>query len=378
MNIVFASLPAYGHLYPMLPLALACAGAGHEVTVAAGDPFVGDLPLPTVHGIAEGTTFEELEREVFANHPEAAAKPPSDPFLFVRGLFGESCPRRVTPALLDLFDRVRPDLVVYEVMNIGAAIAADLVGVRSVAYGIGLWNPFIADLHEVAVADQTDRWRTAGRIPAALATLPGGYLDPMPPSLQNPGPLPVTRRPIRSVPWGPPVALPEWLAAPPTRPRVYVTLGTVSFGAVDVLRRAVLETAAHDVDVLVAVGPEGDPSLLGDLPANVHAERFVSQADVLAHVDVAVHHGGAGTMLGAVANGLPQLIMPQGADQPFNAAAVERTGAGRVLRNEEQVPGAIGAAVAALLAEGPERLAAKALATEVAAMPSPAEVVASL
>ena len=314
MNIIFASQPAYGHLYPLLPLAAACAEAGHEVTIAAGDPFMDQLPLPTVYGMTPGTTLHEMEQEVFTNHPELRDPTHGDPLGFPKAMFGESCPRRATPVLLELFDRMRPDLVIYEVTNVGAALAADLHGVRAIAFGLGLWNPFLSSLYEVALADQAERW--GGRTPGALASLPGGYLDVVPPSMQNPGPLPASRLPIRSVPWAPPGPLPAWLEAPATRPRAYLTLGTVAYGAVEVLRRAVLETAAHDVDVLVAVGPEGDPALLGDLPANVHTERFVPQAQVLAKVDVAIHHGGAGTTLAAVANGLPQLILPQGADQP--------------------------------------------------------------
>ncbi len=376
MNIIFASQPAYGHLYPLLPLAVACAEAGHEVTIAAGDPFMDQLPLPTVYGMPPGLTLQEMEQDVFANHPELRDPANEDPLGFPKAMFGESCPRRAIPVLLELFERVRPDLVIYEVTNVGAALAADLRGVRAIAFSLGLWNPFLSSLYEVALADQAERW--PGGPPSELASLPGGYFDVVPPSLQNPFPLPASRLPIRSVPWAPPAPLPSWLEAPATRPRAYLTLGTVAYGAVEVLRRAVLETAAHDVDVLVAVGPEGDPALLGDLPANVHTERFVPQAQVLAKVDVAIHHGGAGTTLGAVANGLPQLILPQGADQPFNAAAIQRVGAGRALTNEEQVPGAIGAAVGALLADGPERLAAKALGAELAAMPSPAEVAASL
>ena len=48
---MFASLGAYGHLYPMMPLALACADAGHEAVIATGEPFLGRLPLGTVPGI---------------------------------------------------------------------------------------------------------------------------------------------------------------------------------------------------------------------------------------------------------------------------------------------------------------------------------------
>src|SRR4029077_11635682 len=40
MRVLFCSLPAYGHLYPLLPLAIACRDAGHEVEFATGDDFV--------------------------------------------------------------------------------------------------------------------------------------------------------------------------------------------------------------------------------------------------------------------------------------------------------------------------------------------------
>ena len=39
VKIMFASLGAYGHLYPMMPLAIACADAGQEVLIATGKPF---------------------------------------------------------------------------------------------------------------------------------------------------------------------------------------------------------------------------------------------------------------------------------------------------------------------------------------------------
>ncbi len=355
MKIVFATLPAHGHLYPMLPLALACVSAGHDVVVAAGEPFLGALPVPTVPGIAGDVVLHDLEQETFRDHPGLAPGPE-----FAVHMFGETTVRHVEPVLRALFDRERPDLVVHEVMDVGAAVAAAACGIRAVAFGLGLWNPVLARFYEVAGVD-----------PA----LPGGYLDPMPAPVQNPGPLPASRTAIRPVAWAPQMPLP---LVDPARSTVYVTLGTVAYGAVEVLRRAVLETAAHDVDVLVAVGPAGDPALLGTLPANVRLEKFVPQAAVLRHVDLVVHHGGAGTVLGTLAAGLPQLILPQGADQPYNAAAVERAGAGRALRNEDQTPGAIGKAVGELLTGGPERRRAQDIATEISMMPSPAMVAADL
>jgi UDP:flavonoid glycosyltransferase YjiC (YdhE family) len=144
------------------------------------------------------------------------------------------------------------------------------------------------------------------------------------------------------------------------------------------LRRAVDDIASLDVDVLVAVGPEGDPALLGAVSDNVHVERFVAQSAILGLVDLVVHHGGTGTVLGALAAGLPQLILPQGADQFFNAEAISALGAGRALRNDQQEPGAIAASVAAMLGSRDERDVAIRLSQEIAAQPTPGDVVGEL
>jgi len=361
MNIVFASLPAYGHLYPMLPLALACTDAGHTVTIATAEPFLDALPLPTARGFTE-EGLSAMEAETLRDNPGVGGLD------FVTAMFSRTVGRRACRVLLDTFSRLDPDLVITEVTNVGAALAADLLGIRTATFGLGLWNPMLRGWLDAAAADRHHTWNPG----------PGVYIDPMPRSVQGLAPLPEQRLPIRTTAWSPPVPLPEWLLADRVRPRAYLTLGTVSFGAVEVLRRAVLETAAHDVDVLVAVGPEGDPAALGEVPANVHLERFVPQGRVFEHVDLLVHHGGAGTMLGALAAGLPQLVLPQGADHPFNAAAILASGAGHALTNEEQTPGAISSAVGALLADGPERRVAKEIAEEIAATPAPADVLTQL
>ena len=74
----------------------------------------------------------------------------------------------------------------------------------------------------------------------------------------------------------------------------------------------------------------------------------------------------------------PQLVLPQGADQPFNTELVERAGAGRRLTGGAQLSGEVGTAIGALLADGPERVAAKRIAAEIAALPGPTDLAASL
>ena len=67
---MFASLGAYGHLYPMMPLALACAEAGHEVVIATGEPFLNRLPLPTVPGYPPTLELDWATQEARRRHPD--------------------------------------------------------------------------------------------------------------------------------------------------------------------------------------------------------------------------------------------------------------------------------------------------------------------
>jgi UDP:flavonoid glycosyltransferase YjiC (YdhE family) len=389
VKILVASLGAYGHLYPMMPLALACADAGHEVTIAVGEPFLGRLPLRTVpcyppdHNL--GSTTEETRRR----HPDKHGVD------FSRAMFADVTAGEVIPTLIEHCTADRPDLIIYEGMNTGAGVTADVLGIPAAAYAIGLSSSvFFSYLHPATVGYHRDAWLQRGQTPPDGALLAAALIDPVPATLRNPifpagmpslPPPPASKRAVQTIRIRPvaysedAAEVPAWLTSDRTRPRVYITLGTVAFGAVEVLARAVRETAALDVDVLVAVGPEGDPAALGELPGNVRVERFVAQSKVLPLVDLIVHHGGTGTVLAALEAGLPQLLLPQGADQFLNAATLPAVGVARALPNDAQQPGAIRNAVQALLDDSaPERKAAARVRDEIAALPHPAQVVPAL
>ena len=371
---MFASLGAYGHLYPMMPLALACADSGHEPVIATGPPFVERLPLPTVLGYPQDLELDWAIQEARRRHPDLHDVD------FSMAMFADVTAESVAPTMIEQCERVSPDLVIYEAMNTGAGVAASVLGIPAVAYAIGLSSSFYDSLHAATARYQREVWLQRGRTPPGRSgLLAAALLNPAPPTLRQPSGGEDVTIPIRSVAYNESTAeVPRWLRATHTRHRVYLTLGTVSFGAVEVLSRAVAEIAALDVDVLVTVGPEGEPAALGEVPDNVYVERFVAQSAVLPLVDLIVHHGGTGTVLSALEVGLPQLLMPQGADQFFNAEILTAAGVARVLPNDAQRPGAIAGAVEALLGDAPERQAAARLQNEIAGMPSPADVVPAL
>jgi UDP:flavonoid glycosyltransferase YjiC (YdhE family) len=142
------------------------------------------------------------------------------------------------------------------------------------------------------------------------------------------------------------------------------------------LTTAIEGLAMLDARVVVAAG-RVRPDQLGDLPDNITLQPWVPQANLLPHVDVVVHHGGSGTTLGALTVGAPQLILPQGADQFANADAVKAAGAGLLLLPDELSANAIAEHTHKLLPHhgyAGHRDAARAIAEEIARMPSPDQV----
>ncbi len=375
MKIVVAAIPAYGHLYPLMPLTLACVDAGHDVTVACGPPFLDRLPVPTVlqqpADFDLGAAFGEAERR----QPELKGRE------LTVALFADVTAEIVATTLLPYLKAARPDLVIYEGMDIGAGIAADVVGIPSVAYSIALSHLAYVMIHPAAIGFHRELWTARGRLaPVDRLILADALLDPTPPSLRSfSRPVDARKLPIRSVGYAESLGrVPDWLTEPKVRPRIYLTLGTVSFGAVEVMQRVLSDLVGLDADILVTVGPEGDPTAVGEVAQTVHVETFVDQAAVMHHVDLMVHHGGTGSVLGALAAGVPQLLLPQGADQFFNAELLTKAGAAKALLNADQQPGAIRAAVESLLIAGPERAAARRIQAEIADLPAPASVVAEL
>jgi UDP:flavonoid glycosyltransferase YjiC (YdhE family) len=97
---------------------------------------------------------------------------------------------------------------------------------------------------------------------------------------------------------------------------------------------------------------------------------------VLRHADLAVHHGGSGTILGALVHGTPQVVVPKGADQFWNADLVAQAGLAAALEPAHVTVDAVAGAAAGELAT--DRPAVAAVREELAALPEPSEVVAEL
>jgi UDP:flavonoid glycosyltransferase YjiC (YdhE family) len=377
---LFVFVGALGHVHPMVPLALAMIENGHTVRWATSPDAGSRLASVGIDAIAVGPGFDEVRAEYFRRYPEAMSLAPADrPDHTFPRLFGEVAAEWMLDGVLAAAREWRPDLVVQDQAALAAPIAAAAIGVPGVTHGYG------SLIMRHRIADASDRvaplWRLAGLEPRPYGgTYDHLYIDIYPKSLQSADLSHIhQRQPLR------PVAFDEvagddasvWPGERDERPLIYLTLGTVHRDSLP-LRTACEGIASLDVRLLVTVGPAGNERDLGRQPSNVRVRRYVPQTRVFEECAVVASHAGSGTFLAAVGRGIPQLCLPQAADQFINAAACTRVGVGLTILPEEATPTAVAEAVSRLLSDGTFRIRAGEVAGEISAMPSPAEVAAIL
>jgi UDP:flavonoid glycosyltransferase YjiC (YdhE family) len=150
------------------------------------------------------------------------------------------------------------------------------------------------------------------------------------------------------------------------RPAVLLTFSTtVMEGQAALIGRVSEAIAPLDLDAILTLGPAVDRDAVHPLDG-VEAVGFADHDRVMPRCAVVVNHGGLGTVLRALAHGVPQVLLPLGRDQAFNASRIEALHAGIQLP-ADAAPEQIQTAVQTLIATPRFREAATDLAKRIAA-----------
>ncbi|MFD8461315.1 nucleotide disphospho-sugar-binding domain-containing protein [Streptomyces antimycoticus] len=407
MRVLFTTWASGAHLVPMVPLARALLGAGHQVRVAVPSECAAAVARTGLVPVQIGALPMAVVRA-----PDATRRP--------RGIWPTDWPVRpaaLTPeqhgvlrALGDRQVRIaeamaqglvafarcwQPELVVHDASAYAGTVAAGALGV-----------PAIGQLWGSAAVLRLDRQRLEGpplpgyarlmrRYGADPAREPDLWLDPCPPSLALPSR--ARRLPVRLVPHdGPsphetPPPYEARRAGPhPARQaaasngrrgpggprrsgpvRVCAAWDDAS-GPPDAVRAALWAAEARGVEVVrVGSAAEGRP------PAGpLHR--------VLPGCRALLHQGGGAAVLAAATAGVPQLVVAPRLEQQLNGARLARAGAGIYLpadaldgtrRGARAVGGRLALDLFALLEQPSYAAAAHALRREALAMPGPDKAV---
>ena len=367
MRILFSFTGGSGHFLPTTVFARALERRGHEIRYACQDGMI-----PTVRAAgweAESTGGKSLS-EYAARRPLAGVDRVAEEQV-MRQFFADTVAKERAQQLGRLIETWRPDLVVRDEVDFGAALAAEAAGLPHAAI-------------VVIAAGRLTRPEIIGppltKLRADLALEPATTIEslhhylllvPVPPSFRDPQEhLPVTARFVR------PAILDDQETLPCPRrtrtvPRVYFTLGTIfPQESGDLFQRVLAGLASLPIEVTVTVGEAITPAELGKQPPNVRIAPFLPLNETVSRSDLVVSHGGSGTVIAALALGVPQLIFPMGADQPDNADRCQVLNVGLTLDAVTAKPAEIADSAMNVLRDFTYRMACQQIAEEASSLPT--------
>lgn len=300
--------------------------------------------------------------------------------LVIPNMFVDIATRARADDLLSLVREWKPGLIVHELGELGAPLAAALTDTPRVTHGLTLLPPS-AEWMALLVPALDALYAEKGIDAGAAVVLDGLYLDIVPPSWKSNGDSFHARvQPLRPEPadLAPGQHLSERIQALLVEDIVYVSLGTV-FNTTPSLFQTLL-SAVHDVvmHVVVTVGPGADVARFGPQPGHIHLEQFIPQTLLPPHCAAMISHAGSGTTVGGLFYAVPQVLLPQGADQLGIAALCARSGAAIVVSPEDVSSDAIRSVLQRVLSQPDYREGAGRIQTEIMAMPSVDDVLVRL
>ena len=364
-RILFCVVPEKGHVNPCIGPAQHLRAADCEVAfyapadisaqldAAGAFAFLGPRETPERHDLSRGASFA-------ANIRDAA-------WLrrWIHTLLIEQTPAQVD-GLRAILRQWRPDVVVIDPLLYASAIAAELEGLPWVAMSNSL-NPVLPDSLDSELLS-TVRWLAPERdrlfarygIEArfrgcdvlsphlTLAFTTEDLVGKPPQGVELVGPA------LPSGPRGDEPPFP-WERIDTTRPLVYMSLGSQLYYQPDLFAKVIEATRATSAQLVLSVGELVDTDLLPAADERVIAVRYAPQLALLRRSHAFINHGGANSVMEALACGVPMLLSPFCNDQFHSAWFVERAGAGRCLDLEQATVQDIATALGDLLRPGPLR-----------------------
>jgi UDP:flavonoid glycosyltransferase YjiC (YdhE family) len=355
-EVVVVTWDGGGNLPPALGIAGELVRRGHRVR------FLGhERQRSSVEGAGFGFEAYRHARPWSAIEPLPTAKA----IVPVFAMFTDGGPG---VDLRELIGRQPADLLVIDVLSLGALKAADGLSVPVVALMHSYYQFFanrwargpIGLLGTVRGRSPQRLWARAARVVVAASRDLDPASDPLPGNVTHVG---VVQAPVRPGPKTEP-------------PRILVSLSTVFYPGQAETLQAVLDALAGpdgskriDADVVVTTGDTIDPLSLRAGP-NVNVQRYLPHDEVMPSMSLVISHGGHSTVMRALCHDVPVLVLPMHPmlDQQMIGESIAAKGAGLVLPRDTK-PVDIAAAIGRLLYDPRYRTAAADLGARLRSQP---------
>ncbi len=322
MRVLFSTQYGLGHLYVLAPIAEAMANVGHEIIFACREAFRHEVDSRGFVTHSLGDKDGKLDRETMRLFRKTLNLDSfTEKSRFIRTFIHAGATAEAT--LYDMDELVKtwkPDLIVRDTLEFSSWAVAECSGIPHASVEIGaFWSA--ASWKNAAEVQLISLFEKLGNPSAAdisslykylhLSFLPCSFRDPYEdyPSVTH------SLRPIFDSRSGP-EEIPEWISNLDSNPTIYATLGTSGFNTTPGVFESIIEAfETESVNLILTVGRNQDPKKYGKRLDNVKIEQFIPQSVLLPRCDLMITHGGQSTVLGALNEGLPMVVVPLGADQ---------------------------------------------------------------
>jgi len=364
-DIVILSVPAYGHLNPVLPIARELVQRGHRVTVF-NDASFEKLIRPT------GADFAAYPDGVIQLEDFSRTLKDGDLIAWLQMIFLATAPLLASSA--KALRASPPDLIVFD----GVALWGEMLATKLRVPSVCISTTFTSEV----LAEVTDFPQVLRNFVSILKHLPGFLWAWLAMTLQGPFNLPwrmpiIPRQGTKAT-----LMLTSKAVHPRTRsvdnlkfvfvgssiepatrseafdfdrldgrPLLYVSLGTLHHGNTAFFRRVGEAFADYDGQVLLSVGRGTDLTQFAGLPGNFIVAEAVPQLRILERTHVFLTHAGLNSMHESLWSGVPMVAVPQQFEQLRNAQSMAASGAGIVLDGEAWGKPVPAAALKAAVAE---------------------------
>jgi MGT family glycosyltransferase len=402
-RILIATTPAMGHISPLVPLAKALVGRGHEVRWYTATKYRARVEASGAQFVGYSRARDFDDAKIDEEFPGRARLRGLAQLKYdMKHVFIDAAPDQAAD-IREIMRSFPADLLMYDAAMVGALLVHEQNGPPSLAvgvlpmvmssvdtapFGLGLQpstnlfrrvrnrllNWFVQN---VAFRDVQAHWQA---MRAHLQMGPTGwwlnhvtrstfYLQPsvrgfeyarsdLANNVEFIGMIP----PEQSVGGAKP---PFWDELDGSRPVIHVSQGTIANATPDLIAPTLEGLAGEDVLVVVSTGNRPIEQLkLETLPRNARIAPFLSYPDLLPKTSVMVTNGGYGGVQMALSYGVPLVVAGASEDKPEVAARVAWSGAGLNLKTGKPKPHVVRAAVRAVLDEPRYRARARALASE--------------
>ena len=319
MKILFTTHPGYGHILPLIPIAMALKDKGHDISFATAQSFKKKINDIGFFCIPVGLDWNESQLEqILPNIKEA---PPMEQNSMIRKLLWHDAPVSAISDLLLFCKHEKPDAIVSSGYDYSGQILAEILDIPSIVHSIDIRIPGAVKSRIQGDYPKMlrEKFGLSAEKPSEKEIL---ELSFMPECWKLPGYESHSNEYYIRPQFFDNITgeqCPDWIRRYKNNPIVYISLGTV-FNDYPYIFQSIMDGLKNEsLNLIITIGPNGDPDAFGKQPDNVCIKNYIPQTFILPETSISINHGGVSTIMAALNNGIPLINLPLSGDQPINS-----------------------------------------------------------